>query len=117
MKTVAASTLNVHSPKSDPCRALWCAVIQQAFMDAAWHPVEGQHKNTIARGIDTRRARHWFMFAPDDFRLVCEYAGFNFSYVQRKYHESFYNGLFESQKKLAHTRATTRGAHTRKKRA
>jgi len=47
--------------------------------------------------------------------LVCEYAGFNFSYVQRKYHESFYNGLFESQKKLAHTRATTRGAHTRKK--
>jgi hypothetical protein len=59
-------------------KRLWLAVINQALIDST----------TSAKEMDTPierpKARRWLTSDGDDFRMVCEMAGLNPDYVQRK---------------------------------
>lgn len=77
------------------CRDLWAAVLVQAFQDALWQdPVptpitasraDGKRREAMAAGV---RARRWFERGGDDFRLVCEWAGLDPSYVREKFRKA-----------------------------
>jgi len=85
----AEETLSAH--KADlPEKDLWVAVLCRAVLDACKGPPELDmtrpanipHKNLY--GYNRRAARHFFLEGGTHFRLICEMAGRNPSYVQGK---------------------------------
>ena len=73
-----------------PEKDLWVAVLCRAVLDACkgppdldmTRPANIPHKNLY--GYNRRAARHFFVEGGSHFRLICEMAGRNPAYVQRK---------------------------------
>ena len=73
-----------------PEKDLWVAVLCRAVLDACkgppdldmTRPANIPHKNLY--GYNRRAARHFFLEGGTHFRLICEMAGRNPSYVQTK---------------------------------
>lgn len=63
-------------------RALWRAVVDRAFLDAALVPAEGRRGNEDRRHRDT--ARQWLSGNSQDFRIICDAADIDPDYVRRK---------------------------------
>lgn len=66
------------STQSQWQRALWRAVILQAFMDSVSNCQRTESK------IAKHSARDWLTGMGKDFKLVCSMAGYNATYVKRK---------------------------------
>lgn len=63
-------------------RILWTAVLARAITDALGIAT-GAQKGTAGRVVE-RHARAWLSASNPDFRLVCELAGYDPAYVQRR---------------------------------
>lgn len=67
----------------NPEQALWCAVLKQIVLDA----IEGARagcNNKQSQILETHRARNFLTSNNADFRLICEYAGFDPVYVHER---------------------------------
>ena len=70
-----------------PEKALWVAVLCRAVLDACKGPPELKLANVSHRNqytYDRNQARHFFMEGGAHFREVCDMAGRNPDYVQKK---------------------------------
>ena len=56
-------------------RQLWCAVIGRALEDAIGNV--GGVTGVVARQRAVEEARHWFFQNDEDFRMVCDAAGYD----------------------------------------
>ncbi len=63
------------------CNELWAAVIAQAFKDADWSPKKGTTKN-YSPGLRAY-ALFWLRGTTEGFRVVCDAADVDPSYVRR----------------------------------
>ncbi len=59
-------------------RSLWRAVILQAIIDAT-----GDYKRTENK-LEKDKAKAWIEEEGEEFKLVCELAGYNHKYVKNK---------------------------------
>lgn len=59
---------------------LWCAVVEQAFLDATSQPLTVRRQ----RYIDRDEARHWLLYPSEDFTETCLMAGIDPSCVQQR---------------------------------
>lgn len=63
---------------------LWCAVIEQAFLDATSRPVSARKRRDIERNIERDEARHWLLYPNEDFTETCLMAGIDSSCVRQR---------------------------------
>ena len=63
-------------------RQLWCAVIGRALEDAIGNV--GGVTGVIARERAVQEARHWFFQNGEDFRMVCDSAGYDPDLLRRR---------------------------------
>lgn len=63
-------------------RQLWCAVVGRALEDALGQP--GGIAGTTARRRAVDEARDWFVRNGDDFRRVCDAAGYEPDLLRRR---------------------------------
>ncbi|GEM_PF-6394136 len=77
----------------DECQQVWMYVIKQAIYDATFGTVKTQKPKpkkwnpskatSMTTALDAHNARHWFTGNSKDFRLVCEWAGFDPDHVRQ----------------------------------
>ena len=63
-------------------RQLWCAVIGRALEDAIGNV--GGVTGLVARDRAVQEARHWFYQNDEDFRMVCDAAGYDPDLLRRR---------------------------------
>lgn len=84
-------------------QALWRAVIVQALMDA------GSNSQKMEAKYEKSQAECWLTSYSEDFRIVCDFAGFTADYVRTKSKQALARGCkwrsessSSSQKKISH---------------
>ena len=86
------------SEKKDPLRSLWRNVLIVALEDAV-----GRHWRNKNYGYPTDRFRDsavdYFLYPNQDFRLVCEMAGFDHLYIRMKA-QQFFNERKKDEKNM-----------------
>ena len=72
----------------DPIRSLWRNVLIVALEDAV-----GRHWRNksygISQGYHAEAARDYFLYPNQDFKLVCDLAGFDHQYIRMKARKFF----------------------------
>lgn len=84
-------------------QALWRAVIVQALMDA------GSNSQKMEAKYEKSQAECWLTGYGEDFKVVCDFAGFNADYVRTKSKQALARGCkwrsespSSSQRKISH---------------
>ena len=82
--SVFPKAINIIGERKDPFRNLWRNVLITALEDALGRRINEGFNTHFAKG-----AQEYFTYPNQDFKLVCDFAGFDHKYIRMKAEKAF----------------------------